>query len=266
MQLTREVRLFLGPVDSTGTVRTTNSWSGGPNLDPLSPRIQLRLTIRGQPDARSGIVADIRRLDQAAPLAVQDLLASRPGAPGVYYAPQAWLVRLWPEVAQRLAPAIELEILEVAVSPQQSYRMYREDPQVLFVTRQYEFSAAHRLHAPQLTDAENSELFGKCNRPHGHGHNYVMDVCWSGPVDEAKGTILSDATLDGIVREAVLDRLDHRFLNIEVPEFQEQNPTVENMARVIWGWLEGRLEPATLERIRLYETPKTWADVSRSER
>lgn len=131
---------------------------------------------------------------------------------------------------------------------------------MLTITQQFEFSAAHRLHCAALTEPQNRELFGKCNNPHGHGHNYVVEVTIDGGDPEPGGT-LPLSSLNQIVRARVIDRLDHRHLNLEVTEFRDANPTVECIAEVIWGWLDGQLAPSRLRKVRVYETPKTWADV-----
>jgi 6-pyruvoyltetrahydropterin/6-carboxytetrahydropterin synthase len=114
-----------------------------------------------------------------------------------------------------------------------------------------------------LTAEENRALYGKCNSYHGHGHNYLLDVALAGELDEASSMLLPAATMDGIVKERVLARLDHCYLNREVDPFRELNPTVENIARTIWDWLDGAFAPARLQRIRLYETAKTWVDIDR---
>jgi 6-pyruvoyltetrahydropterin/6-carboxytetrahydropterin synthase len=128
------------------------------------------------------------------------------------------------------------------------------------VTQQFEFSAAHRLHSPQLSPAENQAVFGKCNRLHGHGHNYVLEVSVSGPVDAESGQLEGLPEVAATVKRLVVDRFDHRNLNLEVEEFRQLNPTVENMVTTIWNILEAQLDGVRLSRVRLYETPKTWAE------
>lgn len=135
---------------------------------------------------------------------------------------------------------------------------------MIVLTRQYEFSAAHRLHNPQLSDAENRELFGKCNNPLGHGHNYVVEISILTGRDQptlSGGNSVTGA-LDERVRLHVIDRLDHKNLNEEIGEFRQLNPTVENIALVIWNWLGELPLPGKLKNVRVYETPKTWADHS----
>ncbi|HEX5417503.1 MAG TPA: 6-carboxytetrahydropterin synthase, partial [Chloroflexota bacterium] len=132
------------------------------------------------------------------------------------------------------------------------------------LTRAYTFSAAHRLHEPALSDAENQSRFGKCNNPHGHGHDYRLDVTVSGPLDPQTSMVVDLACLDEAVQAKVIARLDHRHLNHEVPPFDQLNPTSENVLRVIWGWLEAAC-PAPLVEHALYETPRNRFTLRRGE-
>lgn len=134
------------------------------------------------------------------------------------------------------------------------------------LTQQFEFSAAHRLHCPELSEAENRATFGKCNNPNGHGHNYIMEVTVSGRPDSRTQVLIPLPRLETLVRELVVDILDHTHLNQDTAQFRTVNPSVENIARVIWGMLDGRLSPATLANVRVYETPKTWADYAGESR
>src|ERR1700740_1629346 len=97
----------------------------------------------------------------------------------------------------------------------------------LHLTRRYRFAASHRLHSPQLGDEENQRVYGKCNNPYGHGHNYVVEVAVSGPVDPATGMIANLTDLDGFVEREVIDAFDHRSLNDEGPAFRTEVPTTE---------------------------------------
>lgn len=108
---------------------------------------------------------------------------------------------------------------------------------MLQLTRCYRFCASHRLHLDSLSEAENRELFGKCNNPYGHGHNYVLHVTVQGEADPQTGMLVSRDALDEAVRADVLPRIDHKDMNDAVPEFADRNPTTENLAQVIGGWL-----------------------------
>jgi 6-pyruvoyltetrahydropterin/6-carboxytetrahydropterin synthase len=119
--------------------------------------------------------------------------------------------------------------------------------------RRYRFAASHRLHSAQLSDEENSRLYGKCNNPHGHGHNYVVEIAVSGKVDPATGMIANLADLDGFFERVVLDAFDHRSLNEEVEAFQDAVPTTENLCVEIFRRMRA-FPHARLERVRVEET------------
>lgn len=119
--------------------------------------------------------------------------------------------------------------------------------------RRYHFSASHRLHSEHLSEEENERVFGKCNNPFGHGHNYTLEVNVSGKVDPETGMIANLADLDGFVESAVLEALDHKSLNEEVAAFGEKVPTTENLCIEIYERLKG-FSHAKLERVRIEET------------
>jgi 6-pyruvoyltetrahydropterin/6-carboxytetrahydropterin synthase len=123
------------------------------------------------------------------------------------------------------------------------------------VTRHVHFNAAHRLHNPALSDADNRALFGPCNNPNYHGHNYDLEISVEGVVDPRTGYVVDLGVVKRIAEETVLAALDHRNLNLDVPAFRDLNPTAENIAVVIWRMLEGQL-PGKLVRIVLWETPR----------
>src|SRR5258708_36299390 len=121
------------------------------------------------------------------------------------------------------------------------------------LSRRYRFSASHRLHSAQLGEEENRRVYGKCNNPYGHGHNYVVEVAVSGPVDQSTGMIANLADLDAFVDSEVIQPFDHKYRNEEVPEFRESVPTTENICIEIFNRL--RLFPRfRLERARVEET------------
>jgi len=126
--------------------------------------------------------------------------------------------------------------------------------------RRAHFNAAHRLHQPGLSDAENQQLFGPCNNPYFHGHNYELEVKVVGEIDAQTGFLIDLGLLRDIIKEEIEDRFDHKNLNLECPEFQSLNPTAENIAVVIWGLLRKRLESRYELYVRLYETPRNFVE------
>jgi len=141
----------------------------------------------------------------------------------------------------------------------------------LRLTRRYPFSASHRLHVPGLSEEENDRLFGKCNNPHGHGHNYVLEVGVEGEPDDRTGMIVERQALDDWVRRTVLERLDHVDLNKDIEEFRNLVPTTENLSLAVHGWLAAGWKAAfgsgtaKLGRIRIEETPRNAFEVKDEE-
>lgn len=131
---------------------------------------------------------------------------------------------------------------------------------MVYLTRKAEFSASHYYHNPQFTAEENRRVFGKCNNPHGHGHNYTLEVTVKGQIDKNSGFVVDLKELKDVMNREVIDAVDHRFLNEEVKEFRDRIPTTENLAVTIWKWLQPKLNVARLHRIRLYETPDLFVD------
>ena len=124
------------------------------------------------------------------------------------------------------------------------------------LTSRYRFAAAHRLDTPALTPEQNRQLYGKCNNPFGHGHDYVVDISVDGPVG-ADGQLVNREALDALIRKSVLARLDHRNLNVDVPEFAGSVATTENLAMVIHEYLQREWTlAARLVRIRISETDR----------
>lgn len=121
------------------------------------------------------------------------------------------------------------------------------------LTRRYRFAASHRLYSPKLSEAENRRVYGKCSNPHGHGHNYVVEVTLTGPVDPATGMVANLGELDPFVEREVIDVFDHKNLNEEVADFEACVPTTENLVRAIYGRLE-KFPTARLDRVRVEET------------
>lgn len=122
-----------------------------------------------------------------------------------------------------------------------------------YLTRRYMFSASHRLHSDAMSDAENASTYGKCNNPHGHGHNYTLEVTVSGQVDKKTGMICNLVDLDGFVSREILENFDHQNLNT-LPEFAKRVPTTENLCIAVYDILKQGFRQAHLERVRFEET------------
>jgi 6-pyruvoyltetrahydropterin/6-carboxytetrahydropterin synthase len=128
------------------------------------------------------------------------------------------------------------------------------------VTRRLQFNAAHRVHNPALSDEENSRLFGKCNNPNWHGHNYTLDVSVRGEIDERTGYVIDLAVLKRIAEQKAVDLIDHKNLNLDVAFMRGVIPTSENIVVAIWRELAPAIARGTLVRLVLWETPNNYVE------
>jgi 6-pyruvoyltetrahydropterin/6-carboxytetrahydropterin synthase len=263
IRLSREVRFsvdrdWAGHVEFTRPV--TNSWGGWPSAVGIVPYLRLRAVVAGTPDPLTGYLCNIAVLDEllrrhAIPFAADALREH-----GWRMSAEHLLEHIWQRIAPETPAGASVIALELSVTPCLRYTIEREKPGMVLLTQQFEFSAAHRLHCPQLSDDENRRTFGKCNNPRGHGHNYLLEVTVAGMPDAKSGAVLPLPQFERIVQQQVVDRLDHKHLNEDTAEFRHINPSVENIAQVIWGLLAEQVGPARLYRIRVWETAKTWAE------
>lgn len=276
--LTREFRFAW--TGRTLADRNANAWCGWNTTLDLAPQLRLRWCLTGPVSHPSGYICNIREMDEAMRRALNR--ACEAANPGLESAPE-----LLTAIANSLEGSLPSQLsgleLTLQLTPQLSLRQCRKEPNVIFLTHQFEFSAAHRLDCPEWSPQQNLAVFGKCNNPSGHGHNYLLDICVA-IEPSPTGLLVSPAVppsaapqkatrtaADGLsfeqfqmtVKREIIQRYDHKHLNLDVDEFRTLNPTVENIARVIFERLEGVLAPLRLEKVRVYETPKTWADCTR---
>ena len=162
-------------------------------------------------------------------------------------------VTLWP------TPTLRTELSTIRITP---FSNPQEAP-MLTVTRTYDFSASHRLHSSALSDTENAEVFGKCNWENGHGHNYEVEVTFTGDSNPRTGQLVDLERLDQVVDEEVLKPYDHKHLNYDTADFRALNPTSENLTQVVWDNLSRRLAGedlggAVLYRVAVRETARNY--------
>ncbi len=129
---------------------------------------------------------------------------------------------------------------------------------MIYITRKLEFCASHRLFNPEFSDDKNAEVFGLCNNPNGHGHNYVMEVTIRGEVHPETGMVLDLKNLKKLVNEEIILQVDHKNLNVDVPFLKDLIPTAENLAIRFWEVLESKLEDGQLHEIKLYESERNF--------
>ena len=253
--------------DQTRAVQGRNGFAGKPPVAGMGQcYYTLTVTIAGEPDNVGGYLVNIKHIDDA----VRDLVVPhvkdvvRGGCQGNARGGGGVVLDAWDKLQHAFTPH-QLATVTLALSP---YTRLTTDSdlapkQMLRLTHTFEFAASHRLHNDQLSEDENHKLFGKCNNPHGHGHNYVVEVTIVGTPDK-NGHLSSIDDLERIVDERVISPLDHKHLNVEVEEFKTLNPSVENIAKVCFDRLEGSLD-GKLDSVRVWETPKTWCEYRRDD-
>lgn len=131
---------------------------------------------------------------------------------------------------------------------------------IVSVSRQAQFNAAHRLYRPDWDDAKNAEVFGLCSNPHYHGHNYILIVKLTGPIDTETGYVVDLKDVKAAIDTEIMERFDHRNLNLDTAEFKNLNPTAENIAVVIWHLLRPHFSPTLQLSIKLYETERNFVE------
>jgi len=131
---------------------------------------------------------------------------------------------------------------------------------MVYVTRRETFSSAHRLYNPAFSDEENDRIFGKCNNPNGHGHNYTLEVVVAGEVDPQTGYVIDLKVLKKIIKEHVIKKIDHKHLNHDVEFMKDLIPTAENIAISIWKVLVDKIPNGKLYSVKIYETENNYAE------
>jgi 6-pyruvoyltetrahydropterin/6-carboxytetrahydropterin synthase len=267
-RLTREVRFAINAVpDGQLAHRPSNSYGGFPSLTGLGHYLTLQVTLAGDLDPDSQYLRNIKEIDQAVRewavprLEAMVRTAAREGTrlagPGVLLALFDLLRGAW--------TGATVHALRLSLSPFLAYSVLATEHPMVRLSQKFEFSATHRLHNPALSEAANRETFGKCNNPHGHGHNYEVQVTLAGKPAES-GLLVDVPKFERVVQETVIDRLDHKNLNVEVPEFRDAKliPSVENIAMTIYRMLKPKLagNDARLASVTVWETPKTWCEYS----
>jgi 6-pyruvoyltetrahydropterin/6-carboxytetrahydropterin synthase len=261
-RLTREVRFSVNHVpDDQLASRPSNSFGGYPALTGAGQYFALQVTLGGELEPRTGYLLNIKQVDEAVRQRVipfvTDLIRSNRFGGGAGAA--ARILAMLRDAFQPVA----LDSIKLLLTPSLAYEVRRSELPMVRLSQKFEFSASHRLHNPQLGEDENRRNFGKCNNPHGHGHNYELQVTLAGEPDEGGGVIDVPA-MERVVAATVIDRFDHKNLNVESDEFRELIPSVENIALVIYRLLKPQFERerARLASVTVWETPKTWCEYS----
>lgn len=256
-ELSRRVRFCVGADPSAAQAVAGprhNSYAAWPSMVGLGAFYELEVRCRGPVDPQTGFLMNISVIDQAVRAHAIGVVAEafRSGA-----RPDAILGTL----LERLQPPLGGRVAAVRwwLTPYYSLAMETARPDRALLSQRFEFCASHRLHCPELSDEENRRIFGECNHPSGHGHNYWLEPIVSFPLADGEGRLCL-AAVERIVDERVIRRFDHRYLNHDVEEFEDLIPTVEHIARVCYELLESPIAGAggRLERVTVWETDKTF--------
>jgi len=260
-RLTREVRFAINSIpDDQLKGKPTNSFGGYPSLTGLGYYFTLQATLVGPLDSTSRYLRNIKEIDavvrqHAIPFVERHVRQNTFGhganvAAGLF----TLLKDRW--------PGATLEQLSLALTPFQAWHVIAKEFPMVRLSQKFEFSASHRLHNDALSESINEQTYGKCNNPHGHGHNYEIQVTLTG-TPSTTGLLIDVPAMERIVNDAVINRFDHKNLNVELPEFKDLIPTVENIAMTIYRLLKPRFFGTTsLASVTVWETPKTWCEYS----
>lgn len=216
--------------------------------------MEFEVRVAGDPDATTGYLIGIDRIDAE----LRELLRTElPRSFAHDTAPTTLLRGILPRLTKGLG--IPVRRITWRPHPYLDTSVEADMPQSFVLTQRFDFAASHRLHCASLSDESNRRIFGKCNNPAGHGHNYRLEVEVRAPM--ADPASIRAPEVERIVREHAVDRLDHKHLNTDVSEFHDRNPSVEAIARTCYEWLRPPLAAtgAELVRVRLWETDKTSA-------
>lgn len=261
VRLTREVRFGIDLARSE-PANGGNGFAGKPALRGFGAFLLLRVTVEGEVDPESGYLLNIKAIDtvvrERVVPAFREVILNDPERPA-----ERMLIQSVSLLRDAWLP-IRVPALELCLSPFFSLAWTASEPHMIRLSQKFEFSAAHRLHNPELSHEENVATFGKCNNPHGHGHNYELQVTVKGVPDAKSGRLIAVDELERLVDKHVIEVFDHKHLNHEVPEFLALNPSVENIAKAIYARLAPVLNqtPSKLDKVIVWETPKTWAEYS----
>jgi len=259
-RLSREVRFAVNGQDDAQLTRPpTNGFAGYPSLTGIGHYFSLEVTLAGEPAAQSGCVQNIKVIDEKIRESVIPMAAAHVRR-GASTGGGMLLAQIFERVKDAW-PGSQLHHLRLALTPFLTLSLFAQEYPMIRLSQKFEFSASHRLHNPALPDVENQKLFGKCNNPHGHGHNYVLQVTVAGQPNDT-GHLIDIPKFEQLVAQAVIEPFDHRYLNLEIPEFSDLIPTVENIAMVIYRILKPKIEAmrVKLAGVTLWETTKTWCE------
>ncbi len=258
VRLTRNVRFSLNP--GGAPAREGTGFAGKPGLSGFGSFYELIVSLVGDPGDQTGYLVDIKAIDEQVRRVGVPILETASTAD-----PISDPIATMPLLVRALGESLpcDLDSLILNLSPYHSIEMAPKSNTSALIRLRFDFAASHRLHAKGLSDEENRRLFGKCNYENGHGHNYEFEPCVEVALDGAGNASVSPNEIERLAREIILDRYDHRHLNLDTPEFGDSgvNPTVENIARVFYERFKPAIEQigGSLREVVVRETDRTSA-------
>lgn len=257
-----------GDVEPGSAGSTHNTYAAWPAMTGLGRYYELDVTVAGTPDPETGYCINITEIDHAvrtvAIPVIQHAVVHEPAKTN----PIDLLPRLIDALAQCIesdgSDRVRVTAIRWRLTPFYSVELERHSMSTAVIRDTFSFAASHRLHCPTLSDEENRQVFGKCNNPNGHGHNYKLEVAVEVPIaasqtSESRRSAPDLHRLERIIDETIITRFDHKHLNSDCEEFAEVNPSVENIARITYDLLKPALADASLplRNVTIWETEKT---------
>jgi len=262
-RLNRQVRFSINPF--AATQMGNNSYASKPCGSGLSYWLALWVELTGRLDADTGFVVNVSRIDKAVrdraiPLFDAAIRQAAGQGRSLCLADLCGLMgQVWMPIQEAFA-TLRLERLGLELNPYRRMECFGKDSGVYCFSEKFEFAAMHKLWNDRFDAAQNAAFFGKCANPAGHGHNYVLEVAVERPIQRESDSWIAE--FEQVVEERFLSRVDHKNLNVDVPEFKTLNPTVENLASFAWSRLVGHFGDARLVKVTVWENDRTYCAYS----
>jgi len=256
-KLTRQVRFSVNPflaADEMGF----NSYSSKPAGQGLAFFLELSAELTGEPEPDTGFVVNVSDIDSmlrtfAVPVIARRIKSRCRAGTHIGFVELAELLRsAWQRLSARFGGAA-VSGLSLKLNPYRRLSIENGDGKMVYFSEKFEFAAAHKLWNEQFSESENVERFGRCANPNGHGHNYIVEVTIKAPADA-----LNVIDFERAVDAELISVVDHKNLNVDIPQFSRVNPTVENIAVFAWDKLVDRLGGSTLYCVTIWETDRTY--------
>jgi 6-pyruvoyltetrahydropterin/6-carboxytetrahydropterin synthase len=259
VRLGRRVRFSINPFleqDSLGF----NSYASKPAGEGLAIFLELAVELTGPITPQTGLLVNVTDIDRiarrlAVPVFAEQIRRHLCRGEHVSLAAVAEILRLVHEHLADRFPGARVNKLTLKLNPFRELAMETNEPGTIYFSEKFEFAATHKLWNDSFSNEQNRETFGKCANPSGHGHNYLVEVTVKAPADAPP---LKIGQFECIVDARLMQLLDHKNLNLDVPEFEKRIATVENLAVFAWQRLAGQFDPARLHGVTVWESDRTW--------